>query len=93
MKTKLLIFVAVLFPFIGSAQAIAKKDSLKYYKFQAEAQFDMVGDYATTIYWLNKAIRLDPKDDELYLIRAFSKGRLEDWKGREADYTVVINLD
>lgn len=93
MKTKILILVVMLLPFIGVAQVIAKKDSLQYYKFQAEAQYDMVGDYATTIYWLNKAIRLDPQDDELYLMRAFSKGRLEDWKGHEADYSMVISLD
>ncbi|MEI7500106.1 MAG: hypothetical protein WCK84_06605 [Bacteroidota bacterium] len=93
MKTKYLILVAMLVPFIGAGQTIIKRDSLKYYKFHAEAQFDMVGDYATTIYWLNKAIRLDPKDDELYLMRAFSKGRLDDWKGREADYSIVISLD
>ena len=93
MKKKILILVVMLLPLIGVAQVITKKDSLQYYKFQAEAQYDMVGDYATTIYWLNKAIRLDPNDDELYLMRAFSKGRLEDWKGREADYSIVISLD
>ena len=93
MKTKYLILVAMLVPFIGAGQTIIKRDSLKYYKFHAEAQFDMVGDYATSVYWLNKAIRLDPEDDELYLLRAFAKGGINDWRGREDDYNIVIDLD
>ena len=60
MKTKFLILAVILLPFLGRGQMISKKDSLNYYKFHAEAQFQMVGDNMTTIYWLNKAIRLDP---------------------------------
>ena len=93
MKTKLLILVILLFSFSGFGQTTNKKDSLKYYEFMAEAQFEMVGDYASSIYWLNKAIRIDPKDDELFLMRAFSRGELNEWKGRESDYTMVISLD
>jgi tetratricopeptide (TPR) repeat protein len=93
MKTILLFFIVLLLPFIGVAQPIAKQDSLNYYKFHAEAEYEMVGDNATSIKWLNKAIRLDPNDDELYLLRAFAKGAIADWKGQEADYTRVIGLD
>ena len=89
----MLILFIILLPFTGIGQAIVKKDSLRYYKFLAEAQFDMVGDYKTSIYWLNKAIRLDPKDDELFLLRAFARGELNEWKGREADYNMVISID
>lgn len=93
MKTKFLIFVTILLPLIGVGQAFNKRDSLNYYKFMADAQFNMVGDYPTTVKWLNKAIRLDPKDDELYLLRAFAKGETNEWRGRESDYTMVIMLD
>ena len=93
MKTKFLILSVIMLPLMGWGQVISKKDSLSYYKFHAEAEFQMVGDNVSTIYWLNKAIRLDPKDDELFLMRAFAKGGLNDWKGREADYSIVIDLD
>jgi len=94
MKAKFLILVILLISTFAFGQPpVAKKDSLDYYKFQAEAQFDMVGDYATAIKWMNKAVRLDPMDDELYLQRAFAKGAIYDFRGQEADYSKVIALD
>jgi tetratricopeptide (TPR) repeat protein len=93
MRSKFLFLVTMLFPFIGIGQDNSKKDSLNYYKFHAEAQLDMVGDYATSVSWLDKAIRLDPKDEELYLLRAYAKGETNDWNGREDDYSLVIMLD
>jgi tetratricopeptide (TPR) repeat protein len=93
MRSKFLFLVTMLFPFSGIGQENSKTDSLNYYKFHAEAQFDMVGDYATSVFWLDKAIRLDPKDEELYLLRAYAKGETNEWNGREADYSLVIMLD
>jgi len=89
----MLFLVVMLLPFTGIGQSVIKKDSLEYYKFHAQAQFDMVGDYKTSILWLNKAIRLDPQDDELFFMRAFAKGLIEDFKGGEADLNIVIALD
>ncbi|MEI7980088.1 MAG: hypothetical protein WCI71_00450 [Bacteroidota bacterium] len=53
----------------------------------------MVGDYASASYYMTKAIRLDPRDFELYELRAFAKDYLGDDKGVESDCSIVLQLD
>ncbi len=93
MKTKLLLLVSIAMPFLVTAQESKKVDSLHYYKFVAEAYFDMVGDYATSAQYFTKAIRLDPMDFELYQYRAVARGNTGMIKGEASDYSQVIRLD
>ncbi|MCK9219582.1 MAG: hypothetical protein M0P47_05990 [Bacteroidales bacterium] len=93
MKKKSMILIILLFPILLVGQKWNKADSLAYYTFVAEAQYDMVGNYAASSYYLTKAIRLDPRDPELYRLRASSRENMGDIRGTEADYTMVLQLE
>lgn len=93
MKQRVIFLILMAFPIWAAGQKIVLNDSLNYYKFVAEAYFDMVGDYASSANYLTKAIRLDPMDFELYQLRALSRGNTGMTRGEVADYTRVIQLD
>jgi tetratricopeptide (TPR) repeat protein len=93
MKKTIPLLLIFLLPVIANGQFNVKRDSLHYYKFLAQAEFDMIGDYASSSYYLTKAIRLDPGDYELYEQRAIAKSFLEDNKGAENDLSIVLQLD
>jgi len=93
MKHPLLLLAAIIVPFLASGQLRGSKDSLKYYDFCALAQYDMIGDNAAAVYFLTKAIHIDPGDYGLFLRRADAKGLLCNWQGMEDDLNMAIALD
>lgn len=62
------------------------------YSFRGAAKFYRE-DYRGAIADLNKAIKLDPKDLEAYLVRGAAKDLLEDYRGAIADYDKAIEVD
>jgi len=93
MKNHAILLLFFILPVLAMGQLGRKRDSLDYYKYLAQAEFDMVGDYASAVYYMTKAIKLDPKDFELYELRAFAKDYLGDNQGVESDCSIVLQLD
>lgn len=80
-------------PLLATAQFGEKRDSLDYYKYLAQAEYDMVADYESSVYYATKAIHLDPRDFELYELRAVARNFQGDYEGMENDLSIVLQLN
>lgn len=92
MTIKKLFLIMLFLPGIGYAQT-SINDSIKYYYYYAYAQSNAVGDHQAAIKAYSQILRLDPRDDEALMQRAWEKAHIKDYAGAEADYTRVLKLD
>jgi tetratricopeptide (TPR) repeat protein len=92
MKKRQLFWIFLFLPVIGLSQK-SIGDSIKYYYFYAYAQSNAVGDHWEAIKAYSQILRLDPRDDEALMLRAWEKTHIRDFAGAEADYTRVLKLD